>query len=182
MKPDILFLQRSEQINLLLDSHNEVDLLDLGGLIRQLLCDQYPLVQTVNVNKIPIEFEAGLFRQPPDAQTELLLLEDGLDPQTRPPGSPSTKFDHQGFLNHVVIHHKGKQHTVRDVIKFASNVAGGVHHDPHPRPEYRDLASASEEWGIAGLPLSIRQLKAIARVTMRGIDPLISDVKTRGGQ
>jgi hypothetical protein len=71
----------------------------------------------------------------------------------------------------------GQEHTVKDVIKFAANVAGGVHHDPKPKPEFGAIKEFSDRFGIGGLPAGIRQLMAIARVTLKAFRPLLEQLK-----
>jgi hypothetical protein len=40
------------------------------------------------------------------------------------------------FLAQAVLVIEGKKYSVKDVIKFAANVAGAVHHDPKAKPEF----------------------------------------------
>lgn len=82
------------------------------------------------------------------------------------------------FLNHVVIHASGETLTIKDVIKHAAESAGGVHHNQHSK-KHRVLAQLSQRVGIGGLPLGIRMLKAISRVAMRSLSPLIERVEKR---
>lgn len=182
MDPNRLFIERCQQVHLLLESHREIDLLDLSGLLRQLLFDQHSLVDTVNTFKLNLVFHTGTFRQAPDHYTALLSLDDGIDPNTRPPRSPSADLCLGEFLDHVVIYAHGNVLTVKDVIRHAANVAGGIHYDPrsplkHPEPQL--LRMLSEGWGLGGLPLGIRMLSAIARVTMRALAPLVEEVEKR---
>ncbi len=74
--------------------------------------------------RIPIGNPPGL---PPPT---ISLLEDGLDPDTSPPIYPALlELTLDEFLQHVVLFTNGQEHTVKDVIKFAANVARGVHHE-----------------------------------------------------
>lgn len=180
MRPNKLFLERCDQMALLLESRKEVELLDLGGLLRQLLFDKKSLVDTVNTKPISLEFHVSAWPHigtggPPT----LFSLEDGLDPETAPPGMQTITLSRDQFGNYPVTYFQGQPVTVKDVIRYASNVAGGVHYDPQPRAEFDLMGVLSQRFGIAGLPLGIRQLKASARVTMRALYPLIEDVKKR---
>src|SRR6266436_383586 len=97
MDAEALFLQRCRQIDELMRSHNEIDLLDLGAMLRQLLLDDHPLLHKANSkSRLRLQFHVGEFRNQPDQYMEAQSLEDGLDPETRPPGSPSKQvnFDH----------------------------------------------------------------------------------------
>jgi hypothetical protein len=173
MDAEQLFLERCRQIKSLMQSDREIDLLDLSALLRQLLNDR-PLVHQANSKpRLKLTFTVGLFRNPPDQYTEVLSLEDGLDPDTRPAGSPSRQVDFDGFINHKVLFLKGQGQSVLDVIKLGANVAGGVHRTDNPREKQKLIAEYSAKFGIGGLPGAIKQLKAIARVALKGFQPLI---------
>lgn len=83
----------------------------------------------------------------------------------------------EGFSTLPVIYLQGQMITVREVVRHAALVAGGVHHDSNPREEFHSLVGASRTIQIGGLPFGIRDLMAIARVTIRGLQPLIDDVR-----
>jgi hypothetical protein len=172
VQPDRLFLERCEQIDDLVKSSREIDLLDLSAHLRQVLLDG--LVHKANlVPRLSLRFRVGEFRLSPDRYTVVLGLEDGLDPETASPGKTSKEVDVDGFVGHVVLFLNGKGHTVGDVIKLAANVAGGVHHTDNPREQQRLIAEYSAAYGIGGLPGAIRQLKPIGRVALKGFAPLI---------
>ena len=180
MDPKQLFIARCEQLTELLHSNDELSAIDLSRILRQLLADQHSLVQTVNANKVPIRFLVNSFREMPQGlpPPTFLLLEDALDPDTSPPiYPPPIELTMDDFLNHVVLIIKGQQHTVKDIIRFAANVAGGIHHDPRPKLEYALIKAFSEMFGLGGLPAGVRQLRAISRVTLKALSPLIEDVK-----
>jgi hypothetical protein len=173
-----LFLERCQQIKTLMQSHREIDLLDLSAVLRQLLDDDRPLVHQANAKRrLKLKFHVGLFRNQPDEYTSVQSLEDGLDPETRPPGSPSREVDFDGFINHKILFLKGQAHSVLDVIKLGANVAGGVHRTDNPREKQKLIAEYSASVGIGGLPGAIRQTKAIARVALKGFRPLIEAIE-----
>jgi len=180
MDPRQLFIARCEQLEELLKSHDEMSVIDLSGILRQLLVDQHSLIHTVNANKIPIRFSVNKFRELPLAlpPPTFRILEDGLDPNTSPPiYPPPVELTLEEFLAHVVLIINGQQHTVKDIIKFAANVAGGVHHDPKPKADYVSIKAFSEMFGLGGLPAGVRQLRAISRVTLKTVSPLLDDIK-----
>jgi hypothetical protein len=83
------------------------------------------------------------------------------------------------FLAQAVLVIEGKKYSVKDVIKFAANVAGAVHHDPKAKPEFVAQKKYSELFRIGGFPAGIRQLRAIARVTLKALEPLLVDLVAR---
>jgi hypothetical protein len=181
MDPNRLFVGRCQQLSDLLASRGELEHLDLAGILRQLLADQHSLVHTVNSGKVPIRFRVGVLNPLPLPLPRPVYhgLEDGLDPDTARPGKAVAIVDLEGFLKHTVVIAKDVPHSVKDIIKFAANVAGGIHHDPNPKPEHQIIAECSSVFGIGGLPACVRQLRSITRVTLKGLAPLLDDVKKR---
>jgi len=172
MEADRLFLERCTQIEKLMQSDREIDLLDLSALLRQVLLEG--LVHKANSkHRIKLTFRVGEFHYQPDVYTQVLSLEDGLDPETARPGKASKEVDFDGLIGHTVLFLKGKRHSVGDVIKLAAIVAGGVHHVDNPREQQELIAEYSATHSIGGLPGAIRQLKPIGRVALKGFRPLI---------
>jgi hypothetical protein len=179
MDANSLFSERCKQIEIAMKSSREVELLDLSARLRQLLVDgSETLVHQANRDhRLKLRFSVGLFRQEPDQYVVHQSLEDGVDPQTRAPGTPSKEVNFDGFLGHTVLYIRGKPHTVRDVIKHASDVAGGVHLSNNLEDRQRVIAAYSKSVMLGGLPGAIRMLQAIARVTLRGLRPLIEAIE-----
>jgi hypothetical protein len=105
-------------------------------------------------------------------------LQDGLDPDTAPPFlPPPIELTLDQFLQHVVLILNAQPHSVKDVIKFAANAAGAVHHDPKPRREFALIKAVSEGFRLFDVPLAIRELQPISRVTLKAIQPLRDDCR-----
>jgi hypothetical protein len=174
-----LFLRRCDQVAELMASADEGDLVDLAGRLRQLLFDgNASLVDKINPNKIPLQFVVGTFRFPPEPNSTL-SLQDGFDPETASPGKPSRTVSREEFSTYPVIYLGLQPITVREVVRYAALVAGGVHHDDKPRDEFKQIVDAAKRLHIGGLPFGIRDLMAIARVTIKGLQPLIEDVRRK---
>ena len=178
MDVDTLFLERCRQVEKAAQSSNEVDLLDLSARLRQLLLDKRPLIHEANrERRLKLRFVVGEFTLKPDVHTSILSLEDGVDPEIRRPGAPRKEVNLEGFLSHKIVYLKGHPRSVSDVINFAANVAGGVHRTENPEERQRLFAAFASSVSIGGFPGGIRQLQAIARVTLRGLRPLIDAVE-----
>jgi hypothetical protein len=179
MDADKLFLERTKKIETLVQSNSEIDLLDLSAVLRQLLLDGYPLIHEVNRDRrLKVSFEVGDFSIQPDAHTTVLSLEDGVDPETRRSAAlPRKEVALNGFLGHKILYLQGKPHSVRDVIKHGANVAGGVHRTANPEDRHKLIADFSASVSLGGVPGAIRVLKAIGRVPLRGLRPLIEAVE-----
>src|SRR5262245_1266821 len=172
-----LLLARCKQIETAMASSNEIALLDLSAHLRQLLIDESsPLYKVNRERRLKLKFVVGDFRQQPDSHTLILSLEDGVDPGSRPPGSPQKEVSLGGFLEHTIVYLRGQPLSVGDVTKFAANVAGGVH-QAIPSDRQKLIHDYSSQVSIGGLPGAIRQLQAIARVALKGLRPLIEAVE-----
>jgi hypothetical protein len=172
-----LFLARCKQIETAMQSNKEIELLDLSAHLRQLLIDETsPLHKLNRERRLKLKFVVGDFTQRPDSHTAILSLEDGVDPESRRPGAPRKELRLGGFLDHTILYLRGQPRSVGDIIKYAANVAGGVHHaTPSERPTLMHMYAG--QVSVGGLPGAIRQLQAIARVALRGLRPLIEAVE-----
>lgn len=183
MDPEALFLRRCEQAAILTQSNDEAELLDLAGLLRQLLMDKFSLFDTANKGRVKPKFHVGVSRyaenDPHEAKSFWSIL-DGLDPQIRAPGAPSAHLTRDQFLKHVVTNHFGNKITIMDIIDHAANVSGGVHHDP--RPKTTAVARANSQIVVKGFPIATYYLQGIARITLRALQPVIDDVQKRRSQ
>jgi hypothetical protein len=180
MEAEPLFLQRCEQIALLIQSDKEIDLLDLGGRLRQLLMDNYSLMDTANSGRIKPKFHVGVSRYAGDdefAEKTFWSILDGIDPENRAPGAPSAHLTRDAFLKHVVANDHGKSITIKDVIEHTSNKSGGIHHDP--RPNSSSAAKMDRTITVHGFPITAYHLKGIAKVALRALQPVIDDVQKR---
>jgi hypothetical protein len=179
MDAETLFLHRCQQLNEATKPTDELSMVDAAAKLRQLLLDSSALIHKANANhRLKLQFAVGDFRNKPDAYTAILSLEDGLDPTTRPPGSPEKILSLDGFLGHPIVYLHTHPHSVRDVIKLCSDVLGGVHLTNNPKERQRLLADYSSSVSIGGLPGAIRQMAAICRVTLKGLEPLIYKIES----
>jgi hypothetical protein len=79
MEADNLFLERCSQIERLMESNREIDLLDLAAILRQILLDG--LVHKANsILRIRLTFRVGEFHYRPDKYTQILGLEEEVVP------------------------------------------------------------------------------------------------------
>jgi len=180
MDPEPLFLKRCEQMAALMQSNDEVDLLDVARLVRQILMDKHSLLDTANKSRIKIRFHVGVssFDMPdPHEKATFWMILDGLDPEIRHPGAPSAHLTANQFLQHVVINDHGTRITIKDVIDNAAHISGGVHHDP--RPKNTPMTHVNRKVSVRGFPVDVAYLKGIAKVTLRAMQPVIDDVQTR---
>jgi hypothetical protein len=106
-------------------------------------------------------------------------LEDGLDPDLdHPPGlmAPIDATRDQLLARRVMMV-DGAEVTVRDLIGQLAHIEGAVHRsEPRERREVV-LKEAARQVFVGGLPAGIRQIRAVARVVLRGLEPLREAVR-----
>lgn len=183
MNPNALFLHRYDRLASLIGSAKEADHLDMAALMRQLLLDKHSLADTVNKNSIKLQFEIGFLTDPrPDLPQPIMeFLIDAIDPYciSGEREKDTVTLSRDELPKHAIARVQGTPITIKDLVKYASNVAGGVHHDPRNTHDYKVIAAINARMKFNGISFLTRQLKPIAKVVLRGLDPLVMEVKSR---
>ena len=155
----------------------EYDVLMAAPLLRKLLLDRRRLVDevrrtrggevTFRINgRDPIWKIAG---SPPPA---IWSIQDGLDPDTALARVEPVEVTLDQLLAKVVLVHGGHEETVKDLIRHAAHVAGGVHIGTPESEKERLLNELGQRLQLGGYSSAIRPLMAIARVVVQGLTPL----------
>lgn len=180
---NILFLRRVRQLAQLVESDDELDLIDGASRLRQLLFDKSSLVDAVN-RGTKLTFKVGIFRpgwgpddDPHWRHVVYQSLQDAIDPQTSASGL-SVELTRNQFGQHVVAFSRGVQITILDLVKYNANQVGGNHWATTPKAEYEKLRFV-ENVQINNISAARREIKAIGRVVVRSLEPLIIDVESR---
>lgn len=107
---------------------------------------------------------------------------DGIDPDLVPsiPGSTVLRLGLDGFLGLHVMTASGVRLTVKHVIGYVRNVDGGGHYDPRELTgEYKVLRRIAGNLLAPGLDSARMQVRGISRVVLKGLTPVIVDVRAR---
>jgi hypothetical protein len=179
MDPAALFLRTLDDLKHRSEATDEYEVLLAAALLRKLLMDSQPLVDQVNADhRLKLRFRIN----GPTAYEEMVLgdspvywsLEDGIDPfLDHPPGlmAPVDATRDQLLARRVMVV-DGEEVTVRDLIDQLAHIEGAVHRsEPDERREVI-LKEAARQVFVGGLPAGIRQIRAIARVVLDGLEPL----------
>lgn len=160
-----------------MDSTNEGDLLDIAARLRQLLFDGgASLVDKVNTSKLRLQFTLETSYVP--EKFSGLVVSEGAAEQAGP-RTQIVCLSRKAFSAFPMLYIAPKWLTVREIVSFAANVAGGVHHDSKPRDQFKGIDEMSKQLFLGGLPSGLTQLRPIARITMSSLLPLIEDVRYR---
>ena len=174
-----MFIKTLEDIETRLTSYDEYEILMVAGLLRKLLLDGDSLMNQVNRGKkLKITFTIN-DRKIPQASSDVVFwsIEDGLDPDTSVPLLCNPKeVNKDDLLKIPIILSNGKTINIKDLIQHMAHVEGAIHPGIPKSDEEKILKGLGRILGIGGLPVGIRLLKAIARVVLRGLQPLRNEV------
>ncbi|MDP2018019.1 hypothetical protein [Hydrogenophaga sp.] len=180
---ETLFLNTLRDLALRAAAEDEYTVLGCSALIRKLLIDGAPLVDQVNQTrrlKITFEISDSQPSVPGLSEPTVWSVQDGLDPESSRPGMPRKLANRDQLLSTVVAIVEGRSYTLRDVVLFEANVMGGVHAGSAREDKETVLQALNTQLTMGGHRASLRQLQAISRVVLRGLEPLRSAVVAAG--
>jgi hypothetical protein len=179
MNADQFFLESIDDLQRRIDGHVvEYDMLHIAALLRRLLLDQTPLVDRVNRSRrLKIVFLVRDRNAPSSNGPITWAALDGFDPETSRPVGEVIELERDGLLARVILHHEGTDFTVRDVITYLADVAGGIHFGEPSEERERVLAEIGEFLQFRDLSLVLGSLLAVSRVVLKGLQPLRETVQ-----
>lgn len=168
-----LFLETLKDIERRVVLNSTYEVLGISALIRKLLLDEFPLLDQINRKyKIKLSFEIIPANDALIQKSEYYISADLLDPATAPRCKKSEKVSRDQFLKTTVLSIRGKRYSIRDIILFEANIMGGVHAGSPKELKEQTLKKINSLYGIDGTRSSLLQLKAIARVILKALEPL----------
>lgn len=175
-----LLLRTLQDIEQKLQEDTEYAVLRAAGLLRQLLLDDTPLVHAVNRRYgRRLEFEVVESRDDLAVQPDIHWRT--LDPSGFP-GAMTTKVGLKEFLRAPVLTVGGTTATVRDLIRACANVKGGVHLGKARTEAEGAIVDWDRVLGLAGWEPSLRALRGVCRIVLRGLLPLVRDMTRANGR
>ncbi len=172
---EALFINTLDDIGRRLLQNDPYKILMIAGLIRKLFLDDSPLVDQVNrTYRLSLDFEiAGPVQSPDnDPHVTFWTIQDGLDPDTAPPFKPHFVIKRDRFFRTVVTVVNGHSYTIKDIVLFEANVMGGIHAGSPKTEKESSLKRIDSSIAVGGYRSSLRQLKAVARVILKSLEPL----------
>lgn len=175
MRPEPLFLSRCSRMASLLQSSDEAEVLELAAIMRQLILDKHSLFAVVNLRKIPIRFRVvrndfDAFASMPSGPPAVRYVR--INPVARMNPDYIVKLTHEEFLQHKSMYVGVQALTVKELIRHAAHVAGGIHYDPQPKPEYERVNLVLGGISAWDLPMEVFLLREIATVVLEALEPL----------
>jgi hypothetical protein len=190
---------------------SEYDLLKVSGLLRPILLDKPPFLDTASaavsldakfrvVKPAPLRIPPELKRQMDAAWAKLHATRpevkrvdvavgmrfDLLTGEPSEPGDQVLEVSRQEFLNHDIGFTLNDFHySVKSMLKVAANSLGGIHNDGKPNRDKRaeELRQYMENGGATwcGRSMPAAMIFEIARCTLRACAP-VADELTRQGR
>ena len=170
-----LFLNTLEDIQNRLINDDPYEILLISGLLRKLFFDDYPLVDQINrVYRLKLVFKIidNQVDIKKDPNLTFWSIQDGLDPDTAPPFRRSITVTRDQFFKTIVTVFNQKHFSVKDIILFEANVCGGIHAGSPKSEKEKVLSQINNSIAIGGYQSTLRQLRAIARVVLKSLNPL----------
>ncbi|ABA56816.1 hypothetical protein Noc_0287 [Nitrosococcus oceani ATCC 19707] len=155
-----LFEELLLELQILINSNDEYDLIKSSRVLRQLLLDGDALLHLVNRElRVSPQFLARNITQP---------LEDFFEPEIYPQNATdeTVQLSLKNFLSFTIGNTEGNQISVRDIIKYGAIVLGGVHFKEDPKGEYANIArlhNEREPTAFSQVLLALRNIGAIVR-------------------
>lgn len=180
MTREQLFIYTIRDLEKKLVATDQYEILMIAGLLRKLLLDGTPLMDQINTDHPKVKFIINSKPIPEDKYLSVWSIEDGLDPATAVPYLCKTiEVDRGQFLSTKILKVTDKVFSVKDVILHLAHVEGAVHAGSTKDEKDVILNRFIQEWQIGGVAATFRLLKAITRVTVKGLKPLESSLTSK---
>lgn len=150
------------------------NLIRASGLLRQLLCDENPLLHVVNrAHHVAIRFETVDFRTPPPGSPDVHW--QALDPRMFP-GAQTVVCNLGQFLAAPCLRWQGHEATVKDLIRTCANAKGGVHLGSARTENEQAVIDWDKACVILGEQPSLRVIAGICRVALSGCREVVDAI------
>jgi hypothetical protein len=179
-----LFLSTLHDLESRILDTDEYNVLGSSALIRKLLIDDFPLVDQVNRQyrlKLLFEISESNPSIPGVPEPTVWSVQDGLDPETSRPGKPRKVVNRDQLLGTVLAVVNGKSYSLREIVLFEANIMGGVHVGSPKEEKERVLQALNSTLAIGGHRASLRQLQAVGRVVLKGLEALRAAITSAHG-
>ena len=179
MDADELFVHTLRDLQDRSKAVDEYEVLMCVPLLRKLLMDSTPLMDQVNTElRIRVRFPINGVSE----FEELIMsygltfwsLEDGIDPEFDQGTGMAVPLEatRDQLLARRVMVVNGKEITIRDLIDQLAHIEGGVHLTSPKEDKEKVLKEVAQRVYVGGLPAGVRQVRSIATVVLRGLQPL----------
>lgn len=157
-----------------LSARDNYEIVKVGAILRQLVLDQTPLIHKANNQyRLKLRFVINdIFPARPPIQPDAHFVAAGFDPSmlSIPAGTKSVSLDR--FLGLEILNTKTHSFTIREIIKYAANKAGGVHYGETLDAREAELLRTLDQIEGIGVPAIGYALRSISRIVLTTLTPL----------
>lgn len=168
-----LFEELLLELQVLVNSSNKYDLIKSSRILRQLLLDGDALLHVVN-REIKLSQSFIVSKKEKD------VINDKFNPNIFPDRTSVLELNLKNFLSYSLGLSNNKPVTVREVIKYAAIILGGVHFKEDPKGEYEHLSSLHDSNNSESLSEILIALKNIGKITVNALIPIRDSLLDRG--
>ena len=162
-----IFIWDYEKLNYVYNNPSESNLVEASVCLRRLLLDRpRPLIHKVNDHyKIKLYFYVAknIFDKLPPAFSPTFAFSN---PSAYHPQLQNQKLNFREFLSHKLIIANGESLSVKDIINYVANIAGGVHAGDPLTIKENAISQLSESVYISDIPFPSSVLKMIIKVVL----------------
>ena len=156
-----LFEELLLELQVLVNSSNKYDLIKSSRILRQLLLDGDALLHVVN-REIKLSQSFIVSKKEKD------VINDKFNPNIFPDRTSVLELNLKNFLSYSLGLSNNKPVTVREVIKYAAIILGGVHFKEDPKGEYEHLSSLHDSNNSE----SLSEILIALKILRKGLDSL----------
>ncbi|MFT4578570.1 MAG: hypothetical protein ACI9UO_001393 [Nitrospinales bacterium] len=174
-----LFIKRLDDLHLSINSGDEYNVICASGIIRQLFLDGgASLVDQVNLEyKEKLNFrviEPKFSKKDSPYPNEIVCAFCEFDPRRSTNANNIIDLKQDSFLSLKVGRSHGVYYSIKDIIKFAANSAGGVHKEKSGNKKDIDLIleELQKQYPFPDKNILLLQLRSIGRIILEGLRPL----------
>lgn len=176
MNDESLFIHSLNDLHKSINSEDEYEVLRASGLIRQLFLDGgISLFDKVNrTHRTKLLFEIaeydslkGLIPTP-----DIMVSFQELDPEGSPPHWIRKKLKRDDFFSFIVANIEGHEYSIRDLVKFAANIMGGIHSGASSDDKEKNLEKLKGLYIFSNINTALLFIKAVGQNILKTLMPL----------
>jgi hypothetical protein len=184
MTDDEHFLHVLDELRGYYATKTDYTLVRAGGLLRALFLDGANSVadRANKSRRLPLRFRTMNFRVPlPISMGRVRVHWGGVSPEGCP-DAPTIECTRDEFLGAPLVWFDGVQLTVRDVVKVAADMKGGVHRGIPMSIEDEAAVNLDAYWRTNGTEASSGALRGVCFVVLEALAPLERAIRTASPQ
>lgn len=180
MNDEKLFIHTLNDLYKSINSNNEYEVLRVSGLIRQLFLDGgSSLFDRVNRNyRLKLNFEIAEYNSPKNFLPTPLISASftELEPKEAPSHWVRKKLNRDKFFSYVIAEVEEHKYSIRELVKFAANIMGGIHSSDASEDKDKSLEKLRGIYIFSNINIALLFIKAVGKNILETLIPLRNKV------